>query len=293
MRNISNSEVSTWLACRQMYQFAFMLEITPKVTPTPLARGTLGHLAFQTYIEARLNSSNHQQALKAVENVWINALKEGISVDIAIQTQEIFNRYMAFHEGWPEWKLLGTEERLDLSITDEITIPIRYDVMVEEVKSSKILVGDWKFTYDFWSPDDHALNAQAPKYITIMNSNGYDVAGGFLAELRTRTLGAQKMSDKRNLWRHTYYYPSLAKKRNMMKQHIAAALEIIEYRDSSPEEQEAMTIPLLSKHGACKFCNFKELCASKLDGKDISFDIEHGYVKNTYGYNKTEIEDIL
>lgn len=288
-RNISNSEVTSFLSCRQQYVFAFMRNLTPKKTPMPLARGTLGHLAFQYYIEARLNGADHEKAMTASELAFTESLKAGTDVAVALETKALFNRYQGYHNGWPEWELLGTEEHAELQITDEIYLPMRYDLMVREKDSNRILIGDFKLTYDFWSPDDHALNGQMPKYITIMQKNGINVQGGFLEEIRTRPLGKEKASDHRNLWRRTTYYPSHDKRRNMLKQHIATSLEIMEFRGLSDSDREAKTIPVLNKHGACKYCNFKELCASKLDGADIEHFISTEFVQNTYGYNASEL----
>lgn len=293
-RNISNSEVTTFLSCTQMYDYAFIQNLAPKHTSTPLARGSLGHEAFEFYIKARLNGDSHEQAMKAAEQPFITAMNT-ISLEIVMETKMLFIRYMEFHNGWPEWELLGSEEALILRISDKITFPIRYDLMVREISTGRILVGDFKFTYDFWAPIDHALNGQMPKYITVLQANGIKVEGGFLEEIRTRPLAAAKSADHKNLWKRTPYFPSPEKKRNMLKQHIAAAIEITEYRALSPDDREAKTIPLLSKHGACKFCNFAELCASKLDGADTTHFIQSAFVTNTYGYNETnllQIEDI-
>jgi len=284
-RKISNSEVTTWLTCTQMYEFAFMDNLASKVTPMPLARGTLGHLAFQYYIEARLNESDHDQAMTASNKAFTEALQTKMDVSTVVQTQSLFVRYMGVKQGWPKWKLLGTEQAYEIPVTEDIIIPMRYDILIEERESGRILIGDFKFTYDFWSLDDHALNGQMSKYITILKAQGMQIDGGFLEEIRTRELSKAKVLDHRNLWKTTHYYPTPTKRRNMLKQHIAASLQIDKFRKMTPEEQEYEIIPVLNKHGACKYCNFKELCNSKLEGKDISFDKEHGFVQNTYGYN--------
>ena len=49
MRNISNSEVSTWLSCRNKYRYAFDLDLEPKKRSDPLTRGTIGHDALDVY----------------------------------------------------------------------------------------------------------------------------------------------------------------------------------------------------------------------------------------------------
>ncbi len=289
MRNISNSEVTTWLTCRRMYHYAFMLNLAPKVTGTPLARGTLGHSYFQRYAEGRLDGMPHDTAVKSAEQVFPEAMAAGTTMDVVLETKYLCERYMKFHQGWSYWEILGTEQKYDLKVTDGISIPIRYDLYVREKSTDRKLLIDFKFAYDFWQPSEHDLNAQFPKYITVMNNAGVQVDGAALEEIRTRKLGAEKASDPRNLWRRTFYYPSVAKKRNTMKQHIAASLEIENYRSLPDKQREDATIPVLNKHGACKYCNFRDLCASELVGGEIAIAIEMGYTENTYGYNKTEI----
>lgn len=294
MRNISNSEVTTFLSCKRQYNFAFVDNITPKDTATPLSRGTLGHRAFELYVEARLNSSSHEQAMKAGTYAFQEA-QGVVAIDVILETQFLWQRYMDFHQGWPEWTLLGTEQRLDLPITDTLNMTIRYDLYVEEKATGKRAIGDYKFAYDFWTPDDHDLNGQMPKYITVMNLNNQRVDFGFLEEVRTRKLGKDKSSDPKNLWRRTMYRPSAAKKQAMLKQHVAAALEIEKHWDMTPEERNEVSVPVLNKHGACKFCNFITLCNSMNEGvTDLKVAIESQYVQNTYGYNnQQQIEDLL
>lgn len=292
MRNISNSEVTSWLSCRMQYYFAHFRNIEPKSMSVPLYRGNVGHEAFQRYAEARIEGNAHDQAMRAATNVFITAMRtEPSMADTILETKSIFDRYQAYHQGWPnDIRLIDVEKRFDLPLNDEMNMTIRYDAMAEDVKSGKILIGDYKFTYDFWTTDDHNLNGQMPKYISVMNANGIRVDGGFLEELRTRNLSVKngKANDPKELWRRTRYFPSNAKKYNTMKQHITAGFEIVKYWDATDEERETLSVPVLNKHGACKFCNFKELCASKLDGGDIEYAIETQFKPNTYGYNNEE-----
>lgn len=294
MRNISNSEVTTFLSCKRQYDFAFIDNLAPKNTATPLSRGTLGHRAFELYVKARLEGSNHDSAMKA----GLYAFQEAqgvVSIDVILETQFLWNRYMAFHKGWPDWIMLGTEERLDLPITDTLNLTIRYDLYMEERATGKRAIGDYKFTYDFWSPKDHDMNGQMPKYITVMNLNGFRVDYGFLEEVRTRKLGKEKAQDHKNLWRRTKYIPSAAKKQQMLKQHIATSLQIEEHRELTPEQRRNVSIPVLNKHGACKYCNFSDLCNTMNEGvTDLSVMTQSDYVQNTYGYNQQQqIEDLL
>ena len=288
VRNISNSEVTTFLSCQRQYIYAFGYEIEPKVTADPLARGTIGHAFFEHYVLARLEGASHERAYRAGLEVFQNPPKD-MPIDKVMFAQFLCQRYMDYHQGWPEWNLLGTEEKLEVQLTEDLKMVIRYDLYYEEIKTGKKKILDFKFSYDFWSPDDHDLNGQMPKYIAVLQANGLQCDGGTLEEIRTRKLGAEKSRDAKNLWRRTQYNPSIARKESVLNQHIMAALRIREFRQLPFEEQRQQALPVLNKHGACKFCNFKDLCNSELEGKqDLSVDIRVGYRTNTYGYNNEE-----
>ncbi len=295
-RNISNSEVTAFLSCKRMYNYAFVLNLAPKVTPAPLARGTIGHLAFQYYVEARLNGASHEQAMKASERAFVEAMKSGTDTGVVLNAQFLFNRYMGFHNGWPEWKLLGTEQRHFIPISPTLNFPIRYDLYLEEIGSGKRKILDFKFTYDFWTPYDHDINAQMPKYIAVMQSNGLRVDGGILEEIRTRELGKEKSADPRNLWRRTRYEPSRSRTRSVLRQQVVTALQIERHRALPPAEREGESIPIYNKHGACKFCNFKDLCNSQTEGAteaDLAVAIREHYVNNDYSTQQQVMEDLL
>ncbi len=289
-RNVSNSEVTTFLSCKRMYDFAFIENLAPKVTPVPLDRGSIGHNAFERYIKARLDGASHDQAMSKAMGAFTEAIQAFPErINIYMEAQQIWQRYMEFHQGWPEWELLGTEERLDLQLTDTLRIAIRYDVKIRDRATGKILIGDWKFTYDFWTDSDHYLNPQLPKYIAVLRLNGIQCDGGFIEQVRTRTItSSQLLADKRNLWRRNYYTPSQKKLQQVMRQHINAAMEIEEHRAKTPEQRrDYASIPVLNKFGPCKYCNFTSLCNSMNEGvKDLSVDIRVNYTQNTYGYNE-------
>jgi hypothetical protein len=277
-----------------MYNFAFIDNLAPKVTSDPLARGSVGHLAFQRYAEARLAGQSHESAYNTGMTAFTESMAGGVKMDVVANAQFLWQRYMDFHQGWPNWIILGTERRADLVLTDTINFPIRYDLYIQERDTRKYCIVDFKFAYEFWKQEDHDINAQMPKYISVMKANGFQVDKGYLEEIRTRTLGAEKSADHTNLWRRTPYFPTGARFRNMLHQQVSASLQIERHRNLDPEQREAESIPVFNKHGVCKFCNFKSLCNSMTEGKrDLSVDKRVDYVENTYGYNQQIMEDLL
>lgn len=287
-RNVSNSEVTTYLSCKRQYEYAFMYNIEPLNTSTPLARGTTFHLGMQLYWQARLNGAAHHEAMKAAELAF-SSVPEGFTLPQVMEAQMLWTRYMTFHAGFPDIKPLGTEQQYDLPLTSTLNMTIRYDFYFQNLRTGKFAILDYKTSYDFWSLEDHEINGQMPKYIATMQANNFQVDEGYLEEIRSRKLGAEKASDPKNLWRRTRYAPSGARKKSVLAQHIGAALEIEKHRALPVDERRAVSYPVLNKHGACKYCNFKQLCISELDGKsDLTTDIRVGFKENTYGYNKFE-----
>lgn len=291
-RAISNSEAISFLTCKRQYNFAFVDNLAPKHEGRQLTRGTMGHKWMQVYIEARLAGASHEEAMQAASSYLTTCIQEGAPIDIVMEVQMLNERYMRVHQGWPDWQLLGTEQRLDLKISDSLTLPIRYDLYVMHKPTGRRLIGDFKYTYDFWSYEDHALNPQMPKYISTLAANGFEVHGGFLEQIRTRKITdpAKIAQPNKHLWQRTPYNPSRANLYNTLKQHVATSLQIERHRALDDKTREDESIPVLNKYGACQFCNFKSLCIAKLEGKkDLSVDIRVDYVHNTYaeGYNPT------
>lgn len=290
-RPISNSETGSWLQCTQKYWFEFVLKIEPKTLSDPLSIGNLGHEALQRYGEARLEGATHDKAQEVAEaEVLVPAINNARDrVDNVLKVQDIVRRYHSYRQGWPEWEILGVEQRHDLKITDEFSLPMRYDMLVRDRKTNKKALVDYKFTWDFWTPEAHEINIQFPKYVSILNAAGMDVQGAYLEELRYRPM--KDMSFDKH-FKRTAYFPSLASRRNALKQHVKASKQIVRFHELSEAEQEEQIIPILSKH-ICKFCSFQNLCTTKLNGGDISYSIETQFVDKTYGYTAINQEEAV
>lgn len=286
-RNISNSEVTSFLSCKRMYNFAFVQDLAPINTAPALSRGTLFHYAMELYFQAKMEGHSHDAAMRIAEDAFLNP-SEPTPVEVIMEVQFLWMNTMINNQVlFDSWEPLGTEVQMDLPITPTLNITIKYDLYLKEKATGRCFILDWKTTYDFWAPQDHDLNGQMPKYIAVLQANGYQCDGGKLFEVRTRKLSEAKMRDASSMWRITDYYPSYAKKQAVLKQHIAASKEIEAYRALSPEERMDVSLPVLNKYGPCKYCSFFDLCNSMNEGKkDLSTDIRVGYTTSTYGYNK-------
>lgn len=281
-RNISNSEVTTFLSCKRQYRYAFIDELQPIKTEEPLARGSIFHDAMHHYWRARMGGRSHEVSMSFAHNAFINPC-EPTDVTVIMKAQYLWQRYMDFHNGFPNILPLGTEVAMDLPLTPTINMSIKYDFYYQEISTGKCYILDYKLSYEFWREDDHNLNGQMPKYVAVLQANGFKVDGGKLEEIRTRDLGAEKQRDPKNLWKQTPYNPSNAKKQSMLKQHIRTSLQIEQFRNLSPEQQMEDAIPVLNKFGACKYCSFVRLCDSENEGAtDLSLAKRTHYNQSTY-----------
>ncbi len=302
--NISNSEVSAWLSCQRMWVYNFGMELAPIDTAVPLARGTLGHLFFQYYVEFRLangwelhNPEAHDLSMRHANKAFIEAIQNGTDINVVNETQFLVKRYMDYHQGWPHLRLIGTEQRVDLPITETLTLPIRYDLYAQDLRTDLYGIYDYKFTYDFWQERSHNVNGQMPKYLAVMRANGFRVDEGKLIQIRTRPLGPEKTADVKNLWKEYRYVPSRQRIRSMLKQHVQGSLAIEEFKNNNrtPEQMLDTATALFNMHGSCKYCPFNmDLCNSTTEGKtNLDVDIREGYTKNTYGYNGMPAQELI
>jgi hypothetical protein len=229
-----------------------------------------------------MEGKSHEDAIRAGQ-VAFEVLPEGYSLQMLMHAQFLWTRFVNYHNGWPDWEPLGTEIKLTVPMTPNLHISIQYDFYYLNKPTNKRVLLDWKVTYEFWNVTDHALNGQMPKYIAVLQANGFQVDEGSLAEIRSRPLGKEKSADPKNLWRYSRYNPTAAKKRAVLTQHLVTSTEIEKFRALSPEEQREEAQPVLNKYGACKFCDFTDLCTAELEGrKDLTVDIRVGYIHNTY-----------
>jgi hypothetical protein len=288
-RRISNSEVSTFNICRAKYWYEYVENLAPKTYGRALAIGIVGHDAMRVYIEARIAGHLHESAIHKQQEFLAGLMGNPLySVEYVLKASEILNKFHTYRKGMPEWEFLGTEELVEVDITEDYSMPLRYDLYVRERATDKFMLVDYKFVYDFWKPWKHDLNPQFPKYIAALRRKGMRIDGAYLIEMRTRDISSQNFAD---LFKQTSYFPSLAKMKNNLRQHINVSEQITEFRQrlsDTPDQVQNIAVPTLNSL-VCQWCAFQAPCAAQLDGSDITYQLQTDFVKNTsYGYNKED-----
>lgn len=289
MRNISNSEVGTWLSCRNKYRYAFDLDLEPKKRSDPLTRGTIGHEALDVYYKTLRAGEGHRAAMDlATKRLGMVMAQPDASLDLIMDVRRILELYWAYYEGDPNWEILEVEEMHNLPLNDDYSMPTRLDLLVRD-EQGKIALVDHKFYYDMPNADKLALNVQFPKYIGALASVGIKVDYCLLNVLRYRKMKNPALSD---LFKRHKVTVSPAKIRKALHTHILASQEITEYRALPEDVRPSRAIPVFNDL-VCKHCDFASLCASEFDGGDINYLIETDYQKNSYGYNDPTTEGLL
>lgn len=290
-RKISNSEVGTWLTCRQKYYWKFDRNLTPNKAPDALSRGILFHLAMEHFNKQYIQSQKFFSARLAGEEVITYQLSRGIeyNLDIVIDTKRIYDNYMGILEHRiNEWEILEAEQSYDLPINDQYSMPIKIDLLVREKATGEIALVDYKTCYDFWSDDQIALSAQAPKYIGVLRNSGQKVDKLILEQIRYRKI---KEPTGDQLFRRTSIVPSNAKLRNVLSDHIVASNSIVQYRMLHETQRKQLASRTLNPM-VCKGCEVRELCKTELDGGNVDYLIQVDFRTNDYGYNQIQ-PDVL
>lgn len=284
-RKISNSEVGTWLSCRRKYYYRFDLLLEPKKLSHSLQRGILFHLAMEKFNIKFMETKDFKFAQswgeQIIQDQFLNY--ETYDTEVAVDCLRIYNIYMQILEQRiDEWEILEAEQQHDLPINDSYSMPIKLDLLVRERSTGDIALVDYKTCYDFWSDDQIALSAQAPKYIAALRNAGIKVDKLLLEQIRYRKI---KEPTQDQLFRRTPIKPGTAKIRNVMQDHITASNSISQYRALPDAQRNELATRVLNPM-LCKSCEVRDLCKSELDGGDIGYAIQVGYKKNTYDYNQ-------
>lgn len=294
MRHISNSEVGSWNTCKMQYRYSFDLALEPIKHSDPLSRGTLGHDAIaEYYLSIQRGASPGEAALEArkILSAAMNNTAQ-FDMEIVMDVDRILNVYFAQNlQDITNWKILEVETKHDLPMSEQFDMPMRLDLMVELRREKVIALIDHKFTYDFWSEDDLALNPQFPKYVGALRNAGYAIDHTILNQIRTRKL---KNPGPGDLVRRSIQRPSNAKIRRALKEHIVASQEITDYRNLPDAIRPEVATRVLNKM-VCRGCWVKDLCMQEFDGGDITYLAQNSYQSRTYGYNNDSpnLEDLL
>lgn len=292
LRRISNSEVNCFQTCKMRYFYEYVLNLEPRVLPGPLAIGIAGHKAQEGYWTAFANGEGIDSCVKAAESMLASLMRDGsVSGPDAMNLSRLMNLYASkwFADDKQTFDVAAIEKMYELPLTSHFTIPMRLDLLLKNKQTGYHVLRDFKFVFNFWDHDAHQFNPQFPKYMMVLGANNVQVSHAELDEIRHRSMRNPTIDD---ILRRTPYHPTRERSVRIMQDHIRVSHEIVAYRQQDEEAMRATTARNLNK-SICKWCSFKELCMSDLDGGYTESLMRADYKQKTeYGYNNNEEGDL-
>lgn len=279
-RMISNSEVSTWLQCTRKYFYEYFLNIERKAQSGPITKGILIHALLEEYYAAKqLGLSEGDCRAAALQVIMDEATNDGSDMVELGQTRDLvfgyFDKYMLEDE---KYEILAVESKFKLDIKPEYAMVGTIDLALRDRETGTIIGVDHKSSYNFWTPDQTQMAGQFIKYLILMREAGYDADVFMVNQVRTRPV---KNGD---LYQRAFIKPSKHRIEQVLRQHIMASEQIMEFRANGSNKEH--TLPIYDKY-ICTNCPFYNLCDSDTEGVDIRYQIEADFQPRTgYGYNE-------
>lgn len=285
---ISHSEVTNYNECDLGHWFAHILDLRPYNTSDPLQYGINGHEILDAHFSVLKDGGTFAQGFKAAfakldELKSTGAITAEIANVLELHMQKYFMEYRDV-----TWRIIEAEKTMIVPLKDKpYDFGFKADLIVEilsGLRRGKVGIVDHKFLYNFWNRSNFRQYVQIPRYMWGARALGYDIDFGIIAQIRYRTFKDYSKPDV-ELFRQEEVTPTEARINNAMKYFFKTADEIYERRQLTIQESLEETNPTLSSL-VCKFCDFSEPCAKRLDGHSIKEDLRVNFVKSDYGYNK-------
>lgn len=285
---VSNTQISTKNLCERQHHYRFVqngtgIEPSYLAVNTPLGTGLLGHSALEAYYTVIKDGGSAKDALVAAKEILTFEVIRLIT-DEPEQFEQLarVNHLLQLLEAYAEhyrnepFKVLEVEKVFSTSITPDISYGMKTDILVEYTRGDlrgELAVWDHKFVFNFKSEAELNLDVQLPKYIKVLQDNGYPVRRGVFNQLRYR-----EMKD-----------PTFEQlfKRSKLPDPKQIEIDTIwdEQKDTAEEIAAGIPKPRRTQHMlTCKYCPFTGICKTELMGNDISTTIKAEFRPTTYGY---------
>jgi hypothetical protein len=267
---VSFSEVYAWQTCQQQFFYKHSLKLQPISTSSALKTGIDGHTLLKTFYTAIQDGHSKKEALSKVtdlfngkltpETVIAFGLVENYIADLDLKGKAV----IVDRPNYVEFPHLG------------ITVAFTPDLLWHYA-SKRLDLEDYKFVGRLWSKPQLARYVQLDLYNALLRILGYRIGSSKLRFFNTTT---KKVS-------HKTYDPTQTRLDNIMKEFLAIALKIAEYKSLSLDEQKEQTVRTFN-YTTCRWCKFTFPCDLELDGKDATKTLLNEYVSSDYGYDNSE-----
>ena len=283
---VSNSEYVDWNTCKRRHYNAYNRKIEPVRKGKALSYGLIGHACLQVYYDVRKQGGSHEEGISkaySLLTMMLESHKEEYGLDRLLFMRRLLQQYFDHYGPDENWVILEVEKYYRLPMNDQFYMPMRLDLLVQEVESGKVFIVDTKHTYDFWPEPKKRMSPQFPKYFATVRYNKIHVDGIILNEIRYRSNAVEK-------FKRSPIFPSDHKIRVNLDAHVIASTQIATFNQLPQAQQERLAIRLLNDK-VCQYCPFLSLCDQELDGGNTDLHIEMNYKQKSYGYSDADFKE--
>jgi len=288
---VSTSEVATFLTCKQRWMYAHhpSYNLEPRTLGIALARGIIGHEAFDIYYKHLLKTQSFEEAEQKVQQyIMRKALHEmnmgDSSKALMISTLGVLLKDYFEESKWilDEYNILGVENLVTAPLpgVSDIEFAGRIDLMLEIAKGplrGEVIPWDHKFTYNFWPEMAIKMNAQISNYIWVVREMGYRSRKGIISMSRHRENAQEKFKQEE-------VPTNSVMREGFILNHVEASKQIVDLKQKSTVGLKDGVTRSTSKFN-CEYCPFATLCYTEACGLDSTMMVKASYRPNSYGYD--------
>lgn len=264
---ISGSEIDTWRKCGKLHHYQHVRKLELIKQGPGRKTGTAGHLILAAYYRALMSGASHQEAIAQAESVatWETMAS---NVDPAVMEKALMccRTYWAFYPS-DEWEIVAVEAEFRYG-----PFACTVDLIVRE--EGELTIVDHRFLRETYDEELAVIDPQLPRYVTIMQLAGNEVARAYRNMISTADTKAGRHRVSRLPIPLTDTRLALAREDlSDGSMHVIAA--------------RAQTRPAIRTFNSlvCKHCDFRVPCAMSAEGEDDQPLLDLNYKVNTYGYD--------
>jgi hypothetical protein len=275
IRRTSHSEVESFLGCERKHYYGYGLKIQGKYTSEALERGIMVHAGLAAYYKSIIDG--HPHAVASAEALLLVArLREtSLAFDpfkLQVQSAGLLGHYFETYKD-DYVKPLEVETDYLIPITDDYSIPVKIDLIYEDLRDGSIVVADHKVVDSFYTAESAANYPQLPKYVGALMSTERRIDRTEYNFIRHTNTAANKEDPSLRFARLPIELTRTRVLRTLEEQ-IRAANRIKDLRDGGEDRWRQVA---LRNTGACRGCPFQLLCGTELAGRPINDLIEFEY----------------
>lgn len=298
----SNTEAGS--NCERAWLFGYHPEtkLRPKTFGVALERGITGHKVLEHFYKELKETEDYDTSAQSAMNYLLEkrvaavmALDEG-KIEMLNHLAEILTAYFEhYKQDIEDWEILEVEEfhLLEWEGESSVYLPMRLDMVVRWKRGQwhgETSAVDHKFTNDFWDMWKLRLNSQQPLYMKALRASrfaGYPkpvVKRAVINQIRTRKV---KELVPANTFKRSIIEADPVAMEKLFENHLKRAKRFERFKRMSYSQAHEETEANWGSQD-CKFCFFKSLCATDLEGGDMRQIALHEYEESDYGYPTME-----